>query len=143
MLQKLAGQDVRVPHGFAITAAAYRYMLDEAGAWDRLHAELDDLDPADIAALARKAKRAREIVYGDGLSDDLAAAILGGYRSLQQEYGEEVSLAVRSSATAEDLPTASFAGEQDSDLNIKGEQSLLDTCRRCFASLWSSRKKAQ
>ena len=71
MLQKLAGQGVRVPHGFAITAAAYRYMLDEAGAWDRLHAELDDLDPADIAALARKAKRAREIVYGAGLPDDL------------------------------------------------------------------------
>ena len=139
LFQKLAGQGVRVPHGFAITAAAYRYMLDEAGAWDRLHAELDDLDPADIAALARKAKRAREIVYGAGLPDDLAAAILGGYRSLQQEYGEEVSLAVRSSATAEDLPTASFAGQQDSYLNIKGEQSLLDTCRRCFASLFTDR----
>jgi pyruvate,water dikinase len=139
MLQKLAGQGVRVPHGFAITAAAYRYMLDEAGAWDRLHAELDDIDPADVAALARKAKRAREIVYGAGLPDDLAAAILGAYRTLQQEYGEEVSLAVRSSATAEDLPTASFAGQQDSYLNIKGEQSLLDTCRRCFASLFTDR----
>ena len=66
MFQKLSGQGVRVPHGFAITAAAYRHMLDEAGAWDRLHAELDDLDPADVAALARKAKRAREIVYGAG-----------------------------------------------------------------------------
>ena len=139
MLQKLAGQGVRVPHGFAITAAAYRYMLDEAGAWDRLHAELDDIDPADVAALARKAKRAREIVYGAGLPDDLAAQILGAYRSLQQEYGEEVSLAVRSSATAEDLPTASFAGQQDSYLNIKGEESLLDTCRRCFASLFTDR----
>jgi pyruvate, water dikinase len=139
MFQKLAGQGVRVPHGFAITAAAYRYMLDEAGAWDRLHAELDDLDPADVAALARKAKRAREIVYGAGLPDDLADEILGGYRSLQQEYGEEVSLAVRSSATAEDLPTASFAGQQDSYLNIKGEESLLDTCRRCFASLFTDR----
>jgi len=139
MIQKLAGQGVRVPHGFAITAAAYRYMLDEAGAWDRLHAELDDIDPADVAALARKAKRAREIVYGAGLPDDLAAQILGAYRSLQQEYGEEVSLAVRSSATAEDLPTASFAGQQDSYLNIKGDESLLDTCRRCFASLFTDR----
>ena len=97
-------------------------MLDEAGAWDRLHAELDDLDPADVAALARKAKRAREIVYGAGLPDDLADQILDAYRTLQQEYGEEVSLAVRSSATAEDLPTASFAGQQDSYLNIKGER---------------------
>ena len=139
MFQKLSGQRVRVPHGFAITAAAYRHMLDEAGAWDRLHAELDDIDPADVAALARKAKRAREIVYGAGLPDDLASQILAAYRSLQQEYGEEVSLAVRSSATAEDLPMASFAGQQDSYLNIKGEESLLDTCRRCFASLFTDR----
>jgi len=139
MFQKLSGQGVRVPHGFAITAQAYRYMLDEARAWDRLHAELDDLDPADVAELARKGKRAREIVYGAGLPDDLAAEILAAYHKLQQEYGEEVSLAVRSSATAEDLPTASFAGQQDSYLNIKGEQSLLDTCRRCFASLFTDR----
>jgi len=139
MFQKLSGQGVRVPHGFAITAQAYRYMLDKAGAWDRLHAELDELDPADVATLARKGKRAREIVYGAGLPDDLAAEILDAYRTLQQEYGEEVSLAVRSSATAEDLPTASFAGQQDSYLNIKGEQSLLDTCRRCFASLFTDR----
>jgi pyruvate, water dikinase len=139
MFQKLSGQGVRVPHGFAITAAAYRYMLDKAGAWDRLHAELDGLDPADVGALVRKGKRAREIVYGAGLPGDLAAEILDAYRKLQQEYGEEVSLAVRSSATAEDLPTASFAGQQDSYLNIKGEESLLDTCRRCFASLFTDR----
>ena len=69
----------------------------------------------------------------------LPPQILGAYRSLQQEYGEEVSLAVRSSATAEDLPTASFAGQQDSYLNIKGDESLLDTCRRCFASLFTDR----
>ena len=139
MFQKLSSQNVRIPHGFAITAAAYRHMLDKAGAWDRLHAELDDIDPTDVAALARKAKRAREIVYGAGLPDDLAAQILAAYRTLQQEYGEEVSLAVRSSATAEDLPTASFAGQQDSYLNIKGDESLLDTCRRCFASLFTDR----
>ena len=139
MFQKLSSQNVRIPHGFAITAAAYRHMLDEAGAWDRLHAELDDIDPADVAALARKAKRAREIVYGAALPDDLAGEILAAYRKLQQEYGEDVSLAVRSSATAEDLPTASFAGQQDSYLNIKGDESLLDTCRRCFASLFTDR----
>jgi pyruvate,water dikinase len=139
MFQKLSGQGVRVPHGFAITAQAYRYMLEKAGAWDRLHAELDELDPADVTALARKGKRAREIVYGAGLPEDLAAEILDAYRKLQQEYGEDVSLAVRSSATAEDLPTASFAGQQDSYLNISGEESLLDTCRRCFASLFTDR----
>src|SRR6202007_1811689 len=139
MFQKLSGQGVRVPHGFAITAEAYRYMLDKTGAWDLLHAELDELDPADVAALVRKGKRAREIVYGAGLPGDLAAEILDAYRKLQQEYGEEVSLAVRSSATAEDLPTASFAGQQDSYLNIKGEESLLDTCRRSFARLFTDR----
>src|SRR6202158_5142815 len=139
MFQKLSGQGVRVPHGFAITAAAYRHMLDKAGAWDRLHAELDELDPADVAALVRKGKRAREIVYGAGLPDDLAAEILDAYRKLQQEYGEEVSLAVRSSATAEDLPTASFAGQHESYLNIHGEANLLDTCRRCFASIFTAR----
>ena len=139
MFQKLSDQGVRVPHGFAITAEAYRYMLDRAGAWDALHAELDDLDPADVTALARKGKRAREIVYGAGLPDDLAAEISAAYRMLQEEYGEEVSLAVRSSATAEDLPTASFAGQQDTYLNVKGPESLLDACRRCFASLFTDR----
>ena len=139
MYQKLTGQGVRIPNGFATTAEAYRHMLDRAGAWDRLHAELDDLDPDDVTALARKAKHAREIVYGAGLPDDLAAQILDGYRRLQEEYGEDVSLAVRSSATAEDLPTASFAGQQDTYLNVKGAESLLDACRRCFASLFTDR----
>jgi len=139
MYQKLSEQGIRIPNGFATTAEAYRDMLERAGAWDRLHAELDEIDPDDVTALARKAKRAREIVYGAGLPDDLAAQILDGYRRLQDEYGEDVSLAVRSSATAEDLPTASFAGQQDTYLNVKGAESLLDACRRCFASLFTDR----
>lgn len=139
MFQKLTGQGVRVPHGFAITAEAYRHMLDSAGAWDALHAALDDLDADDVTALARKGKRAREIVYGAGLPPELAAEITAAYRQLQDEYGEDVSLAVRSSATAEDLPTASFAGQQETFLNIKGTESLLDACRRCFASLFTDR----
>jgi pyruvate, water dikinase len=139
MFQKLSEQGIRVPHGFAITAEAYKHMLDSAGAWGPLHAELDDLDPDDVTALARKGKRAREIVYGAGLPDDLAAEIVAAYGMLQDEYGEEVSLAVRSSATAEDLPTASFAGQQETFLNIKGRESLLDACRRCFASLFTDR----
>lgn len=139
MYQKLSGQGIRVPHGFATTAQAYRHLLDRAGAWDALHAELDDLDPDDVTALARKGKRAREIVYGAGLPDDLAAEIVSAYRMLQAEYGEGVSLAVRSSATAEDLPTASFAGQQETFLNITGAESLLDACRRCYASLFTDR----
>jgi pyruvate,water dikinase len=139
MYQKLSGQGVRVPNGYAITADAYRYMLEQTGAVKALHEALDDLVPSDVADLARRAKRAREIVYGAGLPADLAAEILAGYRALQDEYGEDVRLAVRSSATAEDLPTASFAGQQDTFLNVHGEESLLDACRRCFASLFTDR----
>ncbi|WP_083208669.1 PEP/pyruvate-binding domain-containing protein [Mycobacterium malmoense] len=78
--QKLSARGVRVPHGFAVTAQAYRYTLDKAAARDRPHAELAELDPADVTAPACKAKRARQIVYGAGLPGDLAASILDGYR---------------------------------------------------------------
>jgi pyruvate,water dikinase len=139
MYRSLSAAGIRIPNGFAITADAYRHMLDAAGAWRPLHAALDDLDPSDVADLARRAKRAREIVYGAGLPADLAAQILDSYHRLQDEYGEDVSVAVRSSATAEDLPTASFAGQQETYLNVRGEQSLLDACRRCFASLFTDR----
>ena len=139
MYRKLSAEGVRIPNGFAITAEAYTYMLDAAGAWDALHAALDDLDSDDVSDLARRGKRAREIVYGAGLPDDLAAEIIAAYHKLQQEYGEDVGLAVRSSATAEDLPTASFAGQQDTYLNVQGNESLLDACRRDFASLFTDR----
>ncbi|GAB3002802.1 phosphoenolpyruvate synthase [Mycobacterium bourgelatii] len=139
MYQKLSGQGIRVPHGFATTADAYKHVLESAGAMDALHEALDDLDTEDVTALARAGKRAREIVYGAGIPADLAAEIVGAYRMLQEEYGEDVSLAVRSSATAEDLPTASFAGQQETFLNITGSESLLDACRRCFASLFTDR----
>lgn len=139
MYQELGGAGVRIPNGFAITAEAYTYMLDKAGAWDALHDALDDLAPDDMADLARRGKRAREIVYGAGLPDDLATEIIAGYRKLQEEYGDDVGLAVRSSATAEDLPTASFAGQQDTYLNVQGDESLLDACRRDFASLFTDR----
>ena len=128
-----------VPNGFAITADAYWQMLEAAGASQPLRAALDGLDASDVADLARRGKQAREIVYGAGLPDHIADEVLAGYRRLQSEYGQDVSLAVRSSATAEDLPTASFAGQQDTFLNIRGEQSLLDACRRCFASLFTDR----
>ena len=139
MYRKLSGEGVLVPNGFAITADAYWRMLEAADAMQPLRAALDGLDPSDVADLARRGKQAREIVYGAGLPDDIAGEVLAGYRRLQSEYGHDVSLAVRSSATAEDLPTASFAGQQDTFLNIRGDQSLLDACRRCFASLFTDR----
>ncbi len=139
MFRKLNAQGVRVPDGFAVTADAYRATLDQAGAWPRLHDCLDGLDPADVADLARRAKLAREIVYGAPLPAEVAAQIRAGYGRLMDEYGPEVSLAVRSSATAEDLPNASFAGQQETFLNVRGEESLLDACRRCYASLFTDR----
>ncbi len=139
LYRHLSAKGVRVPDGFAVTADAYRAVLDRAGAWQPLHEALDGLDPADVTGLARRAALAREIVYGAGLPPEVADEITAGYRRLRQEYGEEVSLAVRSSATAEDLPTASFAGAQETYLNVRGEQSLLDACRRCFASMFTDR----
>jgi pyruvate,water dikinase len=139
MYRHLRSGGVRVPNGFAVTAEAYRDMLAEAGAWDPLRATLDGLDPADINALSRRARHAREIVYGAGLPETLQTEILDSYHRLQDAYGEDLSVAVRSSATAEDLPTASFAGQQETYLNVQGDASLLDACRRCFASLCTDR----
>ena len=139
MFRELSAQGVRVPNGFAITAEAYRYVLDQADAWPALHAALDGLKVDDIDDLARRARRARDIVYGAPLPPDLAAAITAAYGQLQAEYGEQLTVAVRSSATAEDLPTASFAGQHETYLNIGGEARLLEAVRRCFASLFKDR----
>ncbi len=139
MYRNLSSQGVKVPNGFAITAEAYRYVLERAKALGPLHEALDDLRADDIAELARRGRRAREIVYGAALPEDLQAEILDAYRELRRQYGDSVSLAVRSSATAEDLPTASFAGQQETYLNISGADSLLDACKRCFASLFTDR----
>jgi pyruvate,water dikinase len=139
MYGALTSQGVRVPNGFAINVAAYRHVLDEAGAWPRLHAVMDGLDVRDVDDLARRARQAREIVYGAALPPDLVAEIGAAYARLQDEYGEHATFAVRSSATAEDLPTASFAGQHETFLNITGEAKLLDSVRRCFASLFKDR----
>ena len=139
MVRELGPQGVRVPNGFAITAEAYRHVLDRAGAWPRLREALQGLDARDVDDLARRAERAREIVYGAPLPAELAAEILAAYARLKAEYGDEATFAVRSSATAEDLPTASFAGQHETFLNIAGEARLLDSVRRCFASLFKDR----
>jgi pyruvate,water dikinase len=139
MYQKLGSQGVQVPNGFAITAEAYRYTLESSNSWDALHAVLDSLQAQDVTSLALCGRKAREIVYSAGIPEDLQDEIIRAYQQLQQQYGEGLSLAVRSSATAEDLPTASFAGQQDTYLNIDGVSSLLESCRRCFASLFTDR----
>jgi len=139
MYQTLTSKGIRIPNGFAITAQAYRYVLEQANAWDALHATMDGLDPDDVEDLARRGARARDIIYSAGLPADLQLEIRQAAERLKKEYGEGLSLAVRSSATAEDLPSASFAGQQDTYLNISGDAALLDACRRCFASLFTDR----
>ncbi|RIA56010.1 phosphoenolpyruvate synthase [Dichotomicrobium thermohalophilum] len=139
LYRELTPLGVRVPNGFAITADAYYEMLTEAGAWDRLHELLDDLDKSDVTALAERAATARELVYGAGMNETLRHEITEAYAKLRAEYGDDLSLAVRSSATAEDLPSASFAGQHDTYLNVKGDEMLLDACRRCFASIFTDR----
>jgi pyruvate,water dikinase len=134
----LAAAGVPTPAGFAITAEAYRDALAAAGAAPRLHALLDGLDLENVAELARRAAQARELVYAATDWPPLTAQILAAYTELRRELGD-VTLAVRSSATAEDLPNASFAGQHESFLNIRGETQLVEACRRCFASLFTDR----
>lgn len=140
MYRLLTPQGIKIPNGFAITAEAYCHALDQAGAWEKLHQLLDDISPDDLTELKQRARKARQIVYEAGIPDDLHREIIAAYQRLAQEYGEApLSVAVRSSATAEDLPTASFAGQQESYLNICGEEALIEAVRRCFASLFTER----
>ena len=139
MYRELEPQGIKVPNGYAVTAEGYRLMLDSANAWEALHLALDELNPDDVADLAKRARKAREIVYAASIPKLLEEQILSAFAQLKQQYGEDLSVAVRSSATAEDLPTASFAGQQDTYLNIRGEQTLLEACKRCFASLFTDR----
>ena len=135
----LADAGVRVPNGFALTASSYRQALADADAWPRLHDLLDRLDVTDVPALARAAAAARDIVHAATGTEILRREIARAYATLETEYGPGVAVAVRSSATAEDLPTASFAGQHESYLNVTGADAVFAACRRCFASLFTDR----
>ncbi len=143
MYQKLHQQGIRVPNGFAITAYAYRYFVKYAGIEKEIKRILRDLDTGDISALMRKGREVREIIKHAEFPPDLTHAIFEAYDQLAAEFGkqglDDLDVAIRSSATAEDLPDASFAGQQDTYLNIRGRISVLDACRRCFASLFTNR----
>ena len=139
MYARLGGAGVCVPNGFALTAGAYRDALTMADAWPRLHALLDGLDVTDVVLLAERARAARRIVYDATGIDAIGRIIAQAYSKLEAEYGAGVAVAVRSSATAEDLPTASFAGQHESYLNITGAEDVVEACRQCFASLFTDR----
>jgi pyruvate, water dikinase len=136
---ELGAAGVRVPNGFAVPAAAYRALLDGDGLRDRLATILKDVTGEDVTALAAAGARLRALVESAPLPPGLADEIVSAYRTLAREYGSEPAVAVRSSATAEDLPQASFAGQHESYLGVRGEAALLVACRRCFASIFTDR----
>lgn len=138
MYRELAGQGVKVPNGFAITAEAYRAFLRETGVDQEIQRILAGLDTRDIANLRQRGHEVRHAILAANLPDDLRQEIEQAYVALGGTDGP-VDVAVRSSATAEDLPDASFAGQQETYLNVQGIESLLSMCRRCFASLFTDR----
>ena len=134
MIRELAAEGVRVPGGFATTAAAYRLFIRSGDLQPQLHRLLDGLDGRDIASLQAAGAGARALLLSSPLPAELEQAILAAYRAIGSP-----AVAVRSSATAEDLPDASFAGQQETYLNVNGEADLLAACRRCYASLFTDR----
>lgn len=140
MYQKLLKRGVKVPNGFAITAYAYRYLLKKAGIQDDIRRILKGLDTNNLKDLAKRGAAVRATIMRAKFPLELEQDILKNYRLLSKSFkGNNVDVAVRSSATAEDLPDASFAGQQESYLNIVGEKNLLEACKLCFASLFTDR----
>jgi pyruvate,water dikinase len=160
MIRQLTPKGVKVPTGFATTAYAYRYFIQEAGLEEKLRQLFSDLNVEDVNNLRVRGKQARSLILNTPFPQDLQDAIAEAYLKLCQRYGYDVELcdrfdpafqeqckqdsvavdvAVRSSATAEDLPDASFAGQQETYLNVYGVQDVIDSCHRCFASIFTDR----
>ena len=139
MYSELSDKGIRVPDGFAVTADAYREYLHHNELDERIAAALATLDTGDTEALASTAARIRAWISGGSFPDAIADEISAAYRELEQQYDSELDVAVRSSATAEDLPDASFAGQQETYLHIRGIDNLLQTCKQVLASLFTDR----
>jgi pyruvate,water dikinase len=140
MIRALTDRGVRVPDGFAVTASAYRLHLDASHLEGPIHDELDGLDVSDVRALEGVGRRVRQRIRSVPLPEVVERDVVAAYQELSRQYGEEeTDVAVRSSATAEDLPTASFAGQQETYLNVHGASHLLDAVRSCMASLFTDR----
>ncbi len=139
MCRELAAKGVKIPNGFAITAEAYRLHLREAGLEPMIRETLKDLDTSDLANLRQRGRQIRQAILAAPLCFELQHEIIEAYDRLSAGRAEPVDVAVRSSATAEDLPDASFAGQQETYLNVQGHAALIDSCKRCFASLFTDR----
>ncbi len=139
MISGLSNLGVNVPDGFATTADAFREFLAQDGLDARIHEVLDDLDTSDVDALTAAGRQIREWVMTTPLPGPLRDAVTRAYREMCEQEGREIDVAVRSSATAEDLPDASFAGQQETFLNVRGTDDVLATVRTVFASLFNDR----
>jgi len=140
MYRKLSRAGVKVPNGFATTAAAYRYFMDKTGLAGEIKKILRGLDTHNVSDLMKRGAVVRQAILAAEFPPELEKEITTAYARLSHEYqAEKVDVAVRSSATAEDLPDASFAGQQDTYLNIRGPQALAHAVHRCIASLFTNR----
>lgn len=139
MIQNLSGQNILIPSGFAITATAYTHHLQANNLIDPINTLLSQLDKSNLENLADIGHKIRTLIRSASLPDDLAHEIQQAYTMLEKKYGTLCDVAVRSSATAEDLPQASFAGQQETYLNVRGQQDLLIKTVDAFASLFTNR----
>jgi len=139
MYRNLTKKGVRVPNGFAVTAYAYQCLLKETGMDKKIKRILFGLNTRNLKNLQSKGRQIRELIRHCEFPEELTKEIKKAYKKLCARYGKNCDVAVRSSATAEDLPTASFAGQQETYLNIRGEKNLIDACKKCFASLFTNR----
>jgi len=139
MYSLLTQRGVRIPNGFATTADAYKYFLKFNKIDEKLEKLFNNLDLNKLENVQKAGKKARSLILGGKFPKDLKEEIITGYGKLCEEYGENCDVAVRSSATAEDLPDASFAGQHESYLNIKGEKDVLEAVKYCFSSLFTDR----
>jgi len=132
--------EILMPNGFAITAEGYFYLLKSGGVAQKIEELLSNVNSVDLGVLQARSKKIRDLIFSTPLPSDLLSEIREAYIKLSAEYGvDDADVAVRSSATAEDLPDASFAGQQDTFLNVKGLSSLIHYIKLCFASLFTSR----
>jgi pyruvate,water dikinase len=139
MIRNLTNKEVTVPSGFAVTAEAYKYVLEKEGIGQEIKDTLAGLDTHDMKDLSKRGKKIRDLITKAPCPRKLGDEIKAAYREMEKKYGKDVDVAVRSSATAEDLPTASFAGQQTSYLNVRGEDDLVEKVMDCFASLFTNR----
>ena len=139
MIQRLRPKGVKVPTGFATTAGAYRYFIKAGGLERQLRDIFASLDVEDLDSLRKCGKKARSLLLQTPFPQELQKAIATAYENLCSEYGVDTDVAVRSSATAEDLPDASFAGQQETYLNVHGLTAVLQACHKCFASIFTDR----